>query len=367
MLPTLTAKRHGEEDYDKYDTRKHRKLRPTSMARIMGLSLNELQLLRFYNEKSHPMLKLATGVNDQVWMGSVPGLASSSRALTKACMVFADMHLSHERNPYRYILQGNRPLLKTKGRPDNMKEVIGYSTLPEIVQERLLINFTEALTLLKAEIMELDTSAPDTTVMLTAVIVYLSAVSLHAYIPLVNFEKGGGDLFGVIRLIADMRALFLGNDAIRQSPYPVPLVGRRYLPHENELWAITKLVKGMGAKERYVRNALTREIYSLIELYNLDQTNNCGAHLPAWSIYWHPSFSELKNDLNPYALLLICFFCGYLHQYHALFWWGSRLQDDLHQIVDHLPEELLRYVQWPLSEVKNYEHNHMDWLKKGQH
>ncbi|KAG5355829.1 hypothetical protein CJU89_5542 [Yarrowia sp. B02] len=351
-------------DNEEYDHLRPQKIRATSMAKIMNLSQDELQHLHFYIENTNPILLLATGSKDSLWMGAAPAMSMSSPALAKACQLFAEAHMYINQNPCRYLLEGEKPLPKAKGKP-NMSKVIGYVPLNDDQVEKLIVGFTDALKTLRREIETLDETSNFDGVLIAAVIVSLCAMLAQRSIPLVNFN-GTGDLFSVFRMINDIQAIYdlnLGRVSIENWVYQVPVPNRHRLPHEEDLLKIVDLVEGVGEEPRRVRGILNAAILTLEELYNLDMEGKCVTHLAAWSVWWQTGFLELKNAHNPYALLIICFWCAYVHNYHALFWWGDRIQEDLYCIVDQLPPHLIRYVEWPLSVVTNFEHDHLDWIR----
>lgn len=353
-------------DNEDFGLLRPQKIRATSMAKIMNLTQHDLELLHFYIEHSGPILVQVTGEKDSPWMGAAPQLSMSSPALARACQVFAEAHKFHNQNPYRYLLQGEKPRLKSKGKPENMREVIGYVPMSLQQLEKLVVGFTDALRALRVEIEHLDETSNYDSVLIATVIVALCAVGTSTFVPLINFE-GEGDFFSILRIINDIQGNYnsnMGRVPIELLTHQVPLPGRLRLPHEDDLREIVNLIPGNDAEARRVRSIIQREIHTLVELYNLDVEGKSVAHVVAWCVYWQPEFAELKKEQNVYAMLVICFWCAYVHRYHALFWWGDRLQEDLYSIVDHLPQELIRYVEWPLRAVNNFEYDHLDWIRK---
>lgn len=352
-------------DCEDYGLVRPQKIRATSMAKIMNLTQHDLEMLHFYVEHSGPILVEVTGEKDSNWMGAAPQMSMRSSALAQACQVFAEAHKFYYKNPYRYLLQGEKPHPKSKGKP-NMGDVIGYvpMALPQL--ERLIVGFTEALRALRLEIENLDETSNYDSVFTATVIISICAIGASSFVPLINFD-GHGDLFSILRILNDIQANYnsnMGGVPIGVLHHQVPLPGRLRLPHEDELRDIVNLVPGNDAEGRRVRSILHREIHTLIEMYNLDVEGKSVAHIVGWCVYWQPEFAELKEEENVYALLVICFWCAYVHRYHALFWWGDRLQEDLYSIVDRLPRELIRYVEWPLRAVTNFEYDHLDWIRK---
>lgn len=339
------------------------KVQPTSMAKVMGINLSELELLRFYYHESNPILCQACGSTDSVWMANVPKLSGASPALKKAAMSFAMLHLGRNRQTATYLLNDGTEAPRSESPPD-MALVAGYVPLEEQVLEKMMVEFTAALVLHKKEIENMDETTSEA-VLVTSVIIYLVAMSMGPLIPLVNFD-GGADLFSITRFMRSILTIVTGQDMTPLTPQAAYGEDRLRLPHEESLWEIVGLVDlnldYSPLEKRRVKSVLTKEIYSLIRLLNEDANTGGVAHFSAWCTYWQPEFNQLKVDFNPYALILICFYSAYTHMWHILFWWADRSLEDVHSIADHLPEELLGYVQWPLDIVTSYEYNYSDML-----
>ncbi|AOW07358.1 hypothetical protein BKA91DRAFT_131644 [Yarrowia lipolytica] len=339
------------------------KLRPTSMAKVLGLNMTELELLRFYFHESSPILCAASGTKDSIWMGNVPALSNRSPALKRAAMTFATLHLGKNRQTATYLLNDGNEHPTSSGPPD-MKQVIGYVPLQDRVTERLLIEFTETLRAHKKEIMETEAENCEA-LLVTSVVIYLVAMSLGPLIPLANFD-GGSDLFSIVRNLRLITTTITGQEPVIHPPFEAPAEGSIRLPREEALWEIVELVElnmdYSPITKRRIKGILTKEINSLIQLLNMDILNHSVAHFSAWCTYWQPEFSDLKNNANPYALMIICYYAAYTHMWHILFWWADRSSEDVYYIMDHIPIEFHDYLQWPLEIVQTYEYNYEDML-----
>lgn len=318
------------------------------MSKILGVTHKKLELLKFYVSHASPALVHATGQKDAPWMKSAIQLAKKSPALTAACLTFSQMMLYHLRNEHRYLLEGDVAHPKRLGKPTT--RVIGYVPFTNKQEGKLLVMFTEALSKLKTELVELDTTKNHNGVLVACVMVSMCSKALKC-IPLLSFE-GQGDIFGILRIINDIQTLYLGIDTTHNGGAVNP--SRHYLPRDDLLWNIPNLVKN----DNKLQICLRREIHQLTELYSMDVEGNSSAHLTAWSVYWNPEFSSYVREKNPYALLLICFYCAYVHRYHGLYWWGDRLQFDLYDVIDQLPRKLKKYTWWPLQQVHEFDYDH---------
>lgn len=339
------------------------KIRPTSMAQVLGLSMSELELLRFYFQESSPILCAASGEKDAIWMRNVPALSNRSPALKRAAMTFATLHLGKNSQKSTYLLHDGSEHPTSEGLPD-MHTVGGYVPLEDRVTERLLVEFTETLKEHKKELMESDMANCEA-VLVTSVVIYLVAMSLGPLIPLANFD-GGSDLFSIVRNLRMILTIITGHEQQSFPPFQAPAKGSIRLPKEESLWEIVDLVElnteYTPTEKRRIKNILTKEINSLVQLLNMDITNHSVAHFSAWCTYWQPEFSELKSSANPYALMVICYYAAYTHMWHILFWWADRSSEDVLNIMDHIPGEFHGYLQWPLEIVQTYEYNYEDLL-----
>ncbi|KAG5370308.1 hypothetical protein CJU90_1664 [Yarrowia sp. C11] len=320
---------------------------------MLGLTHKKLELLKFYVQHASPMLAHASGKKDAPWMKSSVQLAKKSPALTAACLTFSQMILYNLQNEHRYMLCGNIPHSKRLGLPKREK-IVGYVPLTDKQEESLLVMFTEALAKLKDELEALETSKNYNCVLIACVMVSMCSKAL-VMVPLLSFEHGefGADIFGILRIIHDIQTLFLGHGVPGGKAAPLP--SKHYLPRDDLLWGIPALVPQNDDK---LITCLSREIHTMTALYSMDVDGTSSAHLTAWSVYWHPDFLAYVRQNNPYALLVVCFYCAYIHRYHGLCWWKDRLQYDLQDVVDQLPQELKKYAWWPILEVQKFDYDH---------
>ncbi|KAG5354897.1 hypothetical protein CJU89_6702 [Yarrowia sp. B02] len=318
---------------------------------MLGLTSRKLELLKFYVTEASPYLVHASGHKDAPWMKSAIQLAKRSPALTASCLTFAQMMLYNMRNDYRYLLRGNIAHAKRLGRPP-ADEIVGYVPLSEKQDEKLLVMFTESLAKLKIELINLPQTKNYNCVLIACVMVSMCSKAIPT-IPLLSFDSQA-DMFGILRIINDIQTLYLGQK-VGHDDGGAPLPRKHYLPRDDLLWAIPNLTK-----DEKLKQCLLREINTLTELYCMDVEGTSSAHLTAWSVYWHPDFMNYVRSKNPYALLVVCFYCAYIHRYHGLCWWGDRLQFDLQDIVDELPEELKQYAAWPMEEVLKFDYDMAD-------
>ncbi|KAG5360560.1 hypothetical protein CJU89_3637 [Yarrowia sp. B02] len=331
---------------------------PVSMALLLGLSLHQLELLRFYHLESVPVLCEASGKDVSRWLRNV-GLVSQSQALKQACLVFASVHLDHVRSASSRSehVSSSRQQLSLPDIPRNVQ-------LPDTSLAKLLTEFIVLLQQHRRELQNLSlTTYPSA--LATSVIIYTIAVSLGPLIPLVNFE-GGADLFQVTRnVMAISTDPLLGFSQPLQAPFFPPKGRRVLLPREEDLWGIVKLVDKSDHSDydkRHLKFTLTGEIYSLLHLFHLDTQFNSVGHTGAWCNYWRSGFVKLRYELNPYALLLISYYCAYAHLFHQLFWLADRTTDTVFEIVEYLPEEFKKYAEWPLQMVRRFDYGIDDLL-----
>lgn len=351
LYQTLNKKEHVASTPTKRKTQYT--IRPVSMQKILGLTHKKLELLKFYVSNASPMLVHVSGKKNASWMKSSVQLVKKSPALTAACLTFSQMMLYNLRNEYRYMLQGNVTHSKRLGVPKSQK-IVGYVPLSNRQEETLLVMFTEALAKLRHELLTLDTTHNYNCVLIACVMVSMCAKAL-VMIPLLSFDNGdnhGADIFGILRITRDVLTLYMGQEVSNGAAAPLP--SKHYLPRDDLLWQIPDLVR----YDTKLKTSLAREIHTMTELYSMDLEGQSSAHLTAWSIYWHPDFLAYVRAKNPYALLLICFYCAYVHRYHGLWWWKDRLQYDLQEIVDQLPRGLKEKAWWPMWEVLNFNYDH---------
>lgn len=361
------------DDYFSDDERavKIAKPRPTPLAHLMNLDLNEYKLIRFYNSDSSPLLVAATGQTKEAqgfWMENVTKLAASNDALKEACMVFAMMHLGHNHKNATYVLKDGMEHYKDEKTPPDLTQVIGYSRLDEMVLEKMFIRFTNTIKAHKQQIerMTLETSE---SVLLSSVLIYLIAMSMGPYVPLFNFN-GGADLFSLGRMISDLTFLYTGNQPTTPfyHDHDVPLdEEREKLPREEDLWNIIAFVdtdEDLSSEEKKrIQKILTMELKNLVFLFHMDAVGMSVTHIAGWCTFWTPDFfTLLREEMNTYALLFVCYWCGYAHMWHVLFWWGDRIQEDLLHLMDHLPARVHHFLKWPLESCTRFDINYFDLL-----
>lgn len=361
------------DDYFSDDERdlKITKPRPTPMAALMNLDLNEYKLIRFYNSDSSPLLVAATGQTKEAqgfWMENVTKLAASNDALKEACMVFAMMHLGHNHKNATYVLKDGVEHYRDETTPLDLTQVIGYKRLDETVLEQMFIRFTNAVKAHKQQIekMTLETSE---SVLLSSVLIYLNAMSMGPYVPLFNFD-GGADLFSLGRTISDLTFLYTGTQPTTPfyHDHDVPLDDEREkLPREEDLWNIIAFVDTdedlSWPEKKRIQKILTMELKNLVFLFHMDAVGMSVTHIAGWCTFWTPDFFKLlREEMNTYALLFVCYWCGYAHMWHVLFWWGDRIQEDLLHLMDHLPPRVHHFLKWPLESCTRFDINYFDLL-----
>ncbi|CAG79172.1 hypothetical protein B0I72DRAFT_141318 [Yarrowia lipolytica] len=351
---------------------KYGRPRPTPMASLLNLNLNEYELIRFYNNESTPLLVAATGKNEDaqgLWMANVTKLASSNNALKEICMAFATMHMGHNRKKSIYILKDGREHPKTAGPLTDLTRVAGYTRLEEEVLEQMFIRLTNAVKAHQLQIVNMTLESYES-VLLSSVLIYLHAMSMGPFVPLFSFD-GGVDLFSLGRTIHDLT--FIYSDKIEPSnPFNYSFGedsenDREKLPREEDMWAIIDFVDTdvelSVAEKRRIKRSLTAELNNLIMLFHMDREALSVSHISAWCTFWTPSFFRLlREEHNTYALLFVCYWCGYAHMWHILFWWGDRIQEDLLNLKDHLPERVHHFLEWPLQSCTRFDINYVDLL-----
>ncbi|RDW24700.1 hypothetical protein B0I72DRAFT_142951 [Yarrowia lipolytica] len=362
------------DDYFSDDNERRHKLfkpRPTPMASLMNLELGEYELLRFYKNDSSPLLVAATGKNKEAqgfWMENVTKLATSNEALKEACMVFAMMHLGHNHKHATYLLKDGEEVPKEKLPPTDLSHVIGYTRLDEAMLEQMFIRFTNTIKAHKQQIMTMTLETSES-VLLSSVLIYLIAMSMGPYVPLFNFD-GGADLFSLGRTISDLTFLF------SNAPPPTPFYlnndfdlndEREKLPREEDLWEIIDFVNTdeelSSTEKKRIQRILTTELKNLVGLFHMDAAGMSVSHIAGWCTFWTPDFYKLlREEMSTYALLFVCYWCGYAHMWHVLFWWGDRIQEDLLHLMDHLPSRVHHFLKWPLESCSRFDINYFDLL-----
>lgn len=356
------------DDYFSEDERayKYGRPRPTPMASLLNLRLSEYELIRFYNNETTPLLVLATGRDAEaqgLWMSNVTKLANSNEALKEICMAFATMHLGHNRKTTTYLLKGGAE--GAQGSTD-LTEVVGYTRLEEEVLEHMFVRLTNAVTAHKEQIRHLTVETYES-VLLSSVLIYMLAMSMGPYVPLFNFD-GGADLFSLGRSIHDLSFVLADEVPTFNHSFDEPLnTEREKLPREEDLWAIIDFVDTdeelSSTEKRRIKNILTAELKNLIGLFIMDVEAFSVSHIAAWCTFWTPNFfTLLREEMNTYALLFVCYWCGYAHMWHVLFWWGDRIQEDLLHLKDHLPERVHHFLEWPLQSCMRFDINYVELL-----
>ena len=118
-----------------------------------------------------------------------------------------------------------------------------------------------------------------------------------------------------------------------------------------------------GAEKERIKRCLTAELKNLINLFKMDREALSVSHIAAWCTFWTPAFLRLlREEHNIYAMLFVCYWCGYAHMWHILFWWGDRIQEDLLHLKDHLPERVHHFLEWPLQSCTRFDINYVDLL-----
>ncbi|KAG5354416.1 hypothetical protein CJU90_6831 [Yarrowia sp. C11] len=360
------------DDYFSDDDRvfKLGKPRPTPLASLMNLDLSEYELIRFYNSDSTPMLVAATGKTKEAqgfWMENVTKLASSNGALKEACQVFAIMHLGHNHKKSGNLLKNGSEHAKDAGLPSDLSQIIGYTRLDEAVMEEMFIRFTSTVKAHQKEIQNMTLETAES-VLLSSVLIYLIAMSMGPYVPLYNFD-GGADLFSLGRTISDLTFVFTG-DKEQTSPFYNEIDfedDRVRLPREEDLWNIIAFVETdenlSELEKKRVQKILTAELKNMVFLFHMDSVAMSVSHIAAWCTFWTPDFHTLlREETNTYALLFVCYWCGYAHMWHVLFWWGDRIQEDLLHLKDHLPTRVHHFLEWPLKSCTRFDINYIDLL-----
>lgn len=364
---------YHSKDYfsDGYRYYKYLRPRPTPMASLLNLKLSEYELIRFYNNESTPLLVAATGKNKEaqgLWMANATRLAPSNTALKEICMAFASMHMGHNRKKANYILKDGREHLKSAGPIKDPTEVAGYTRLEEAVLEEMFIRLTKAVRSHKMQILNMTLESYES-VLLSSVLIYLHAMSMGPYMPLISFD-GEVDLFSLGRTIHDLTFIF-SNETQPSNPSEYDFEhldsDRAKLPREEDLWAMIRFVDTdvelSVAEKARVKYTLTAELNNLISLFHMDRESLSVSHLAAWCTYWTPAFFRLlRKEQSTYAILFVCYWCGYAHMWHTLFWWGDRIQEDLLHLKDHLPEHLHHFLEWPLKSCTRFDINYIDLL-----
>jgi hypothetical protein len=317
-----------------------------SMARLLDLSLPELELISEFTHHTHPEILKANAQPDLQWMGR-PDLLASSRSLKLAFLFLASSDLAQKKT----------------------QQVVGrYPQMPVNTQERLLREFTNLLKWFKYESQEPNSLFRRDDILLpTAIYVYLCGLAIGPQL-LPFFTSCRQDLAGLCNSIHNTHISFSGEFQPPAVAYPVlPDRMRTLLPKEEDLWAIVDHVLvdeniPTMAERRHIRTVLSTEIYAMIELFNMDVAFRSISHLSSWCVFNTEKFNLLRQEQNPYSTIVIAYYLAYCHLFHSWGWWRDRAQYDLYDVVEYLPDYYMEYVQWPLAVVESFEWTYEDLL-----
>ncbi|KAG5357769.1 hypothetical protein CJU89_4239 [Yarrowia sp. B02] len=354
---TARPKRLFVDDDDEERPRTRPRLRRTSMARLIGVDLSDLELLNFFYHHTIVDILSVNDARDRVWIQQAPSKVNSDATIKQACLLLAAMDLSQRRAPAKYLVD-NEPHPTYK--PVERKEIQGYVPPGDMFMARQLVQFTKLLVEFEGRLRAIrpgDMSQYGD-MMLAGTLVYIAGLAMGPLIPLLNFTPGQGDLLGLSRSIRTIHECLTGQMLTEESPYPVvDWRDRKVLPRERDLWATVEM-----AETHEERLTLYRALYTLIEFYNMDVRGGCITHMTSWPIYWMYSFRELQQARNPHALIMVAYWCAYVHCFHGYSWWRDRAVEDLYSIVDELPQEYHYLVQWPLDVVQSFDVDAEDYL-----
>lgn len=314
------------------------------LARLLDLTLPELELISEFTHHTHPEILRANAQPDIQWLGG-GHLFASSPTLKQACLFLVSSDLA-QRKAKR----------DAKGR---------YSQIPFNIQERLLREFTNLLQWFKFNSQELISSpARDDVLVTTAIYVYLCGLAIGPQL-LPFFTSGHQDLAGLCYSIRNTHFSMMGEFRPPTVSYPVlPDRLRTKLPREEDLWAVVDHVmvdENIPSLEerRHIRTVISKEVYAMIELFNMDVMFKCISHLSVWSVFNNEKFKSLRQEENPYSTIIICYYLAYCHLFHSFSWWRDRAQYDLYDMVEYLSDDYVKFVRWPLKVVESFE-----WTQK---
>lgn len=336
------------------------RLRRTSMARLIGVDLTDLELLNFFYHHSIVDILSANDARDKIWIQTTPSRVGCNPTIKKACLLLAAMDLAQRRAPAKYLVDDEpHPTSKPL---ESKKLITGYVAPSEEFQARSLVMFTA---LLKGfhknlENMQLGDMSNYGDMMLSGTLLYITALAMGPLVPLISYIPGQGDLIGLSRSIRAVHETITGLSLTNEgeSPYPIlDIPERQYLPRERDLWETIEM-----AETREERLIMHKALHTLIKFYNMDIKGGCITHMTSWPIYWPYSFRELQQERNPFALIMLCYWCAYVHSFHGFSWWRDRAVEDLYTIVDELPLEYHYLVEWPLQVVQSFDMDAEDYL-----
>lgn len=318
-----------------------------SMAQLLDLSLPELELISEFTHHTHPEILRANSLPYIQWLGG-GHLIASSTALKQACLFLVSSDLA-QRKAKR----------DSKGR---------FSQIPFKIQERLLREFTNLLKWFKHDSQELTlSSARDDVLVRTAIYVYLCGLAIGPQL-LPFFTSGNQDLAGLCYSIQNTHVSLMGEFRSPIVNFPMlPDKLRTKLPREEDLWAVMDHVMVdeniPSLKERrHIRAVISKEVYAMIELFNMDVMSQCISHLSVWSVFNNENFKSLRREENPYSTIIISYYLAYCHLFHSFSWWRDRAQYDLYDVVEYLSDYYVKFVRWPLEVVESYQWTQKDLL-----
>ncbi|KAG5355406.1 hypothetical protein CJU90_4455 [Yarrowia sp. C11] len=370
MLTLFHQKRILEEDADDeadvdspsgytHRARKPR-LRRTSMARLIGVDLTDLELLSFFYHHSIVDILSANDERDKVWIQNTPSRVGCNPTIKKACLLLAAMDLAQRRAPAKYLIN-NEPHPKYKPL-ETKKDIQGYVPPTDKFQARAMVQFTKLLKGFQKSLkkMKLGDMEAYGDMMLSGTLVYITALAMGPLVPLINYIPGQGDMVGLSRSIRSVHETITGQSLTHEDESPYPILDnpeRQYLPRERDLWETIEM-----AETREERLIMHKALHTLVEFYNMDIKGGCITHMTSWPIYWPHAFRDLQQAKNPYALIMLCYWCAYVHSFHGYSWWRDRAVEDLYTVVDELPLEYHYLVSWPLQVVQSFDVDADDYL-----
>lgn len=318
------------------------------MAQLLDLSQLELELISEFTHHTHPEILRANSQPYIQWLGGGHFIASST-TLKQACLFLVSSDLA-QRKAKR----------DAKGR---------FSQIPFEIQERLLREFTNLLKWFKHSSQELTSStARDDVPVTTALYVYLCGLAIGPQL-LPFFTGGNQDLAGLSYSIhQSTHASLVGEFRSLTVNFPVlPGRLRTKLPREEDLWAVMDHVMvdeniPSLTERRHIRTVIAKEVYAMIELFNMDVVSQCISHLSVWSVFNNENFKCLRQEESPYSTIIISYYLAYCHLFHSFSWWRDRAQYDLYDVVEYLSDDYVKFVRWPLEVVESYQWTQKDLL-----
>lgn len=369
MLATRTQKRSYEDDEDDelaskigptgyiQKTQKQR-LRRTPMARLLGVGLTDLELLNFFYHHSMVDILSANDPRDKVWIETAPSRLHNP-TIKQSCLFLAGMDLAQRRAPSKYLVNDEpQPTYL----PLENRLISGYVQPSDKFLTHSMRQFSKLLKTFHRQLNEMKEGDLDAyaDMILAGTLVYIAALAMGPLVPLLNYTTGQGDLVSLSRSIRYIHEIMTGLNMSSEGESPFPILDvneRHFLAREQDLWDVIDM-----PESREEHSVLYKALHTLIELYNMDVNGGCITHMTSWPIYWTRSFHELQQQHNPYALVLICYWCAYVHTFHGFSWWRDRAVEDLYCVVDELPRDFHHLVSWPLSVVQTFDVCAEDYL-----